>query len=178
MLVRRPDLTVLGKAMGGGYPLACLGGRADVMGVLAPDGAAFAGGTFSGNPFSIALGHRVLDLIESEPEMYARLDRLGQRLADGLRRAVAANALDYPVSQVGSMVDVRLRPGVAPANYEEAATDARRFAVYYHAMRERGVLLAPSSNELMFLSTAHGEPEIDRTIAAAGEALALGERVA
>ncbi len=178
MLGRQPDLTILGKAMGGGYPLSALGGRAAVMQALSPDGRAFAGGTFSGNPFSVALGHRVLDLIESDPTLYDRLDRLGQRLAAGLRRVVAERALRFPVTQLGSMVDIRLRAGPAPRNYDETSVDQSRFAAYYHGMRERGVLLAPSSNELMFLSTAHGEPEIDRTIAAAGEALALGERVA
>jgi glutamate-1-semialdehyde 2,1-aminomutase len=174
MLRRRPDLTILGKAMGGGYPLAALGGRADVMRALAPEGAAFAGGTFSGNPFSIALGHRTLDLIEADPGIYERLDARASKLAAGLRGAVARHGLGFPVTQVGSMVDIRLRRGDPPRDYGDAANaDPGAFAAFYHAMRERGVLLAPSPNELLFLSTEHGTSELDRTIATADEALAV-----
>jgi glutamate-1-semialdehyde 2,1-aminomutase len=167
-----PDLTALGKAMGGGFPLAAFGGRADVMNVLAPNGAAFTGGTFSGNPFCVAIGHRVLDLIEATPRMYAMLDANARTLADGMRATLARLELRYPVSQYASMVDLKFRPGAPPRNYDEAAAaDTTLFAAYYHAMRERGVLLAPSSNELMFLSTAHGELEVELTLAAFDDAL-------
>jgi glutamate-1-semialdehyde 2,1-aminomutase len=169
----RPDLTALGKAMGGGYPLAAFGGRSDVMGALAPQGRAFTGGTFSGNPFAVAIGHRVLDLVERDPELHDRLERTARRLADGLRGAVSDAALMFPVTQFGSMVDLKFRRGPPVIDYDEARqADRRTFAAYYHAMRERGVLLAPSHNELMFLSTAHGDAEVDRTIAAARDALA------
>jgi glutamate-1-semialdehyde 2,1-aminomutase len=167
-----PDLTTLGKAMGGGYPLAAFGGRADVMRALAPDGAAFTGGTFSGNPFAVAMGHRTLDLSERDPQLHERLDGAGRRLAEGLRHALAEHGLAYPVVQLGSMVDVKFRHGGPPRDFDEAGqADAIAYARYYHAMRKRGVLLAPSQNELMFLSTAHGDDEIDLTVAAAREAL-------
>lgn len=168
----KPDLTTLGKAMGGGHPLAAFGGRADVMRALAPEGAAFTGGTFSGNPFTVAMGHRTLDLIERDPRMHDRLDRAARRLADGLRHALAEYGLAYPVAQLGSMVDLKFRHGGPPRDFDEAVqADATSYARYYHAMRTRGVLLAPSQNELMFLSTAHGDDEIDVTVAAAREAL-------
>lgn len=168
----RPDLTALGKAMGGGYPLAAFGGRSDVMRALTPDGAAFTGGTFSGNPFSVAMGNRVLDVVERDPQVFERLDRAGRRLADGLRRAVRERGLEYPVVQAGSMVDMKFRRGDPVRDYDEAAqADAAEYARYYHAMQKRGVLLAPSQNELMFLSSAHGDGEIDLTVAAAREAL-------
>ncbi|MBC5810769.1 MAG: glutamate-1-semialdehyde 2,1-aminomutase [Candidatus Eremiobacteraeota bacterium] len=164
-----PDLTALGKIMGGGFPLAAFGGRADVMAALAPEGSAFAGGTFSGNPFCIALGHRTLDAIESDPHVYARLDRNARLLAGGLREIFAALALDISVVQCASMVDFKFRLGPPVRNFDEAAqADRLAFASYYHAMRERGVLLAPSPNELMFLSTEHGEREIALTLEAAG----------
>jgi glutamate-1-semialdehyde 2,1-aminomutase len=167
-----PDLTALGKVMGGGFPLAAFGGRSDVMGVLSPDGAAFTGGTFSGNPFCVALGHRVLDTIERSPEMYATLEDNARLLAAGMRTILAERGLDYPVTQCASMVDLKFRPGRPIRNYDEAAqADRAAFAAYYHAMRERGVLLAPSPNELMFLSTAHGSLEIERTLAAMDGAL-------
>ncbi len=162
-----PDLTALGKAMGGGFPLAAFGGRADVMAALAPTGRSFTGGTFSGNPFGIALGHRTLDLIESDPGIYERLDSRARRLAAGMRAIFARRDVPYAVTQLGSMVDFAFRPGPPVRDYDERAqADPRLFAAYYHAMRERGVLLAPSSNELMFLSTEHGEAEIDATLEA------------
>ncbi len=162
-----PDLTALGKVMGGGFPLAAFGGRRDVMTALSPEGACFTGGTFSGNPFCVALGHRVLDAIESEPGFYERLELLAQRLAAGLRRLLDSFDLAFPVTQLASIVDVKFKPGPAPRNYDEASqADGGLFAAYYHAMRTRGILLAPSQNELMFLSSEHGPAEIDRTLAA------------
>jgi glutamate-1-semialdehyde 2,1-aminomutase len=167
MLGFRPDLTALGKVMGGGFPLAAFGGRSDVMSVLSPDGASFAGGTFSGNPFSVALGHRVLDAIESEPGLYEQLESQARRLGAGTRRLLDSFDLNFPVTQLASIVDLKFRRGPAPRNYDEASqADGELFAAYYHAMRTRGVLLAPSPNEVMFLSSEHGPAEIDRTLAA------------
>jgi glutamate-1-semialdehyde 2,1-aminomutase len=163
----RPDLTAVGKALGGGFPLAAFGGRADVMAVLLPSGPAFTGGTFSGNPFSVALGHRVLDLLENDPQLYARLDAAAGKLAVGMGAIFASRGLPYAVTQLESMVDFAFRAGPAARNYDERrAADPTAFAAYYHAMRDRGILLAPSPNELMFLSTEHGTPEIDRTLEA------------
>lgn len=167
-----PDLTALGKVMGGGFPIAAFGGRADVMASLAPIGASFAGGTFSGNPFGVALAHRVLDLIESDGSLHERLDARGRRLAEGIRELLNARGLPYAVMQLGSMVDFKFRAGPAARNYDEASrADAAHYAAYYHAMRARGVLLAPSQNELMFLSTEHGELEIERTLGALAASL-------
>ena len=171
-VAQAPDLTTFGKVMGGGLPLAAFGGRADVMSVLAPEGAVFTGGTFSGNPLSVALGHRVLDFIESDRDLYRRLDGAGRRLAGGLRAAFADLGFDFAVTQLGSMVDFKFRRGPAVRNYDEAReADGQAFAAYYHAMRERGILLAPSANELMFLSTEHADADIDRTVAAAHDSL-------
>ncbi len=163
----RPDLTALGKIMGGGFPLAAFGGRADVMAALAPQGGAFTGGTFSGNPFGVGVAHRVLDLIESDANVYFRLAARARALADGIRDIFAARGLDLGVTQYASMVDFAFRCGVAAQDYDERAqADGRAFATYYHAMRERRILLAPSANEVMFLSTEHGEQEIGLTLAA------------
>jgi glutamate-1-semialdehyde 2,1-aminomutase len=162
-----PDLTALGKTMGGGFPLAAFGGRADVMAALSPEGAAFTGGTFSGNPFGVALGHRTLDLIEDDPGIYGRLDATARRLAGGMRRIFARREIPYAVTQLASMVDFAFRPGPPVRNYDERSeADGILFAAYYHAMRERGILLAPSPNELMFVSTEHGPAEIDLTLEA------------
>jgi len=167
VLAYRPDLTALGKIMGGGFPLAAFGGRADVMAALAPRGDSFTGGTYSGNPFNVALGHRTLDLIESNPGMYRAIDARAAQLAAGIRAIFARRCVPFAVSQLGSMVDFAFRPGAPVRNYEErCGADRSAFAAYYHAMRSRGILLAPSPNELMFLSTEHGEREIELTLAA------------
>lgn len=164
---RAPDLTALGKIMGGGFPLAAFGGRADVMAALAPGGASFTGGTFSGNPFSVALGHRTLDLLEADPGFYARLEARARTLAGGIRAVFARRGIGFAVTQFASMVDFAFRAGPPVRDYDQRAQASREaFAAYYHAMRERGVLLAPSPNELMFLSSEHGETEIELTLAA------------
>jgi len=169
----RPDLTALGKILGGGFPLASFGGRRDVMSALAPSGASFTGGTFSGNSFSIAIGHRVLDLMESDPSLFARIDARAGQLAAGIRAIFAVRGIPFTVSQFESMVDFAFRPGSAVQSYDERLqADRAAFAAYYHAMRRRGILLAPSPNELMFLSTEHGEREIEVTLAAVDSAFA------
>ncbi|GAC1443655.1 MAG: glutamate-1-semialdehyde 2,1-aminomutase [Vulcanimicrobiaceae bacterium] len=174
----RPDLTALGKIMGGGFPLAAFGGRGDVMAALAPEGASFTGGTFSGNPFAIGLGHRTLDLIESDPTLYVRLDARARALADGIRAIFARRGVPFAVTQRASMVDFAFRPGAPVRDYDERSqADRRAFAAFYHAMRDRSVLLAPSPNELMFLSTEHGDVEIAATLAAIDGSFAeLAER--
>lgn len=164
---QRPDLTALGKIAGGGLPLAAFGGRADVMAVLAPGGVAFTGGTFSGNPFCVGLAHRMLDLLEGDRRFYARLETRARALAAGIGTTFARRGIPYGVSQYASMVDFAFRPGPPVRNYEERShSDRVAFAAYYHAMRERGVLLAPSPNELMFLSSEHGDREIEFTLTA------------
>ncbi len=178
MMGRSPDLTALGKIMGGGFPLAAFGGRADVMAVLSPDGVTFTGGTYSGNPFSVALGHRTLDVIEADPGLHERLDDAALRLADGIRAIFRERDVPYAVTQLASMVDFAFRPGPAARNFDERrAADQEAFAAYYHAMRARGVLLAPSPNELMFLSTVHGPREIDVTLQAIASAFDVSRTV-
>jgi glutamate-1-semialdehyde 2,1-aminomutase len=162
-----PDMTTIGKIMGGGFPIAAFGGNADVMDVLAPRGGTFTGGTHAGNPFCVAMAHRVLDLLESHPEYYPAMDALGRRLADGIRAVFRNRSLPYAVVQHESVVDFAFRPGEPARNYDDAlAADRGRYAAYYAAMRSRGVLLPPSQNEVMFLSTAHTPQDIDQTLEA------------
>jgi glutamate-1-semialdehyde 2,1-aminomutase len=136
------------------------------MAALAPDGPAFTGGTFAGNPFGVALAHRTLDLLEAEPGLLAAVDAAARALAEGMRERLAARGLACVVTQHAGMLDLKFLPE-PPRDYDAAAgLDRRLFAAYYHAMRERGVLLAPSPNELMFLSTVHGPRELELTLAA------------
>lgn len=168
-----PDMTAIGKIMGGGFPIAAFGGRENVMAALAPAGSTFTGGTHAGNPFAVGMAHRVLDLLEEHPEYYARMDALGKRLADGIRSVFERQALPYAVVQHESIVDFKFRPGAPNRNYDDAlAADKEAYAAYYHAMRERKILLPPSQNEVMFVSTAHTEIDVDETVAAIDASLA------
>ena len=162
-----PDLTTLGKVMGGGVPIAAFGGRADVMAVLAPDGPVFTGGTHGGNPFCVAMAHRVLDLLESHPEYYGQMRRTAARLAGGIRAIFARKALPFAVVHDESVVDFKFRAGAPNRNYDDArAADREAHAAYYRAMLARGILLPPSQNEVMFVSTAHTDADVDETLAA------------
>ena len=167
-----PDMTTIGKIMGGGAPIAAFGGREDVMAVLAPTGGTFTGGTHGGNPFSVAMAHRVIDLLEAHPEYYDHMRGLAERLADGIRAIFHERALRYAVVQHESIVDFKFRPGPPNQNYDDAlAADKKQYAAYYHAMLERGILLPPSQNEVMFVSTAHTSTDIDETIRALAESM-------
>ncbi len=163
----RPDLTTIGKVLGGGLPIAAFGGRAEVMAALAPGGATFTGGTHAGNPLCVAAAHRTIDLLEAHPEWYAAMATRAARLAAGIRGALAAHDLPYAVVQLESIVDFSFRPGAPTRDYEhKKRADRALFAAFYHAMRERGVLLAPSQNEVFFLSIAHTDADVTETIAA------------
>jgi len=165
-----PDLTTLGKVVGGGLPLAAYGGRRDIMAVLAPNGPAYQAGTLSGNPVATAAGLATLQVL-AEQQPYAELERLATKLGDGL--TVAANEAGVPlqVSQVGSMMTAFFSE-TRPTDYTTAMlADRTRYAAYFRAMLERGVYLAPSQFEAGFVSTAHTDDVIEQTIALAREAL-------
>jgi glutamate-1-semialdehyde 2,1-aminomutase len=162
-----PDMTTIGKIMGGGAPIAAFGGSEEVMAVLAPAGGTFTGGTHGGNPFSVAMAHRVLDLLQRHPEYYDSMRSLAERLAAGIRSIFRERDLPYAVVQHESIVDFKFRPGPPNRNYDDAlAADKKQYAAYYHAMLERGILLPPSQNEVMFVSTAHTIADVDETVRA------------
>jgi glutamate-1-semialdehyde 2,1-aminomutase len=136
-------------------------------------GETFTGGTHAGNPFSVAMAHRVLDLLEEQPEMYTAMERLAARLAQGIRAIFDRRALPYAVVQQESIVDFKFRAGPPSRNYDDArAADRSAYAAYYKAMLGRGILLPPSQNEVMFVSTAHTNADIDDTLGAIDESLA------
>jgi glutamate-1-semialdehyde 2,1-aminomutase len=167
-----PDLVTVGKVLGGGFPVAAFGGRAGVMDVLAPDGPCFTGGTHAGMPFGVAVALRVLDHVESQPALYAAMDARARALADALRATLDELDLPYAVVQLESIVDFKFRAGPPTRSYDDQARDDQAaYAAFYHAMRERGVLLPPSHNEVMFLSTAHGDEDVAFTAAAARASL-------
>jgi glutamate-1-semialdehyde 2,1-aminomutase len=165
----RPDLTVLGKVMGGGFPCAAFGGRAEVMDHLAPQGPVYQAGTLSGNPVAVAAGLAALELVE-RLDPYGELDRSAEALAGGLAGALVDAGVPHVVNRVGSLFSVFFADGpVADAAVARAA-DHDAYARFFHAMLERGVYLPPSGYEAWFLSTAHGDAELDRVTQAAREA--------
>jgi len=167
-----PDLTMFGKVIGGGLPLAALGGRADVMDELAPVGRVYQAGTLSGNPLATAAGLAVLAQLDADAAAYDRLEATAERLADGLAAAFAAAGLAVQTPRAFTLDGLFF--GDEPvASYSDAKrTDAKAYATFFHGMLERGVYLAPSSFEAMFPSLAHGEEELEHTLTAAAETAA------
>jgi len=156
----RPDLTVLGKIVGGGLPLAAFGGRADVMGLLAPAGDVYQAGTLSGNPLATAAGLSVLRRLRS-PAVYEELERRGARLELGLQ-----GLGETCVQRVGAMATLFLRAGPVRDLDAAAASDTDRFGELFRHLLSRGVYVAPSQFEALFVSLAHGDAEIDLTVEA------------
>ncbi len=166
-----PDLTTLGKVVGGGMPLAAFGGRADIMAKIAPLGNVYQAGTLSGNPLSVAAGLATLRLIQ-QPGFHDTLGQRSARLAAGLADAARAAGVPMTTDSVGGMFGFYFSDRV-PTSYAEATQcDIPRFKAFFHAMLEEGVYLAPSAYEAGFTSIAHTDALIDDTIAAAGRALA------
>jgi glutamate-1-semialdehyde 2,1-aminomutase len=166
------DITCLGKIIGGGLPVAAVGGRADLLDLLAPSGPVYQAGTLAGNPVACTAGSATLHLLT--PDAYERLEATSAELEEGLRRAIADSGANASLQRVGSLLTLFF--GVARVR---DFSDARRcdtgaFARFFRAMIERGVNLPPSQFEAWFVSLAHGDAEIAETIAAAREALREG----
>jgi glutamate-1-semialdehyde 2,1-aminomutase len=166
-----PDLTCLGKIIGGGLPVGAFGGRADIMDLLAPLGPVYQAGTLSGNPLAMAAGIAALKLLD-EQNPYARLDTLGRRLRDAVLAACKTKGLPAQVPQCGSMFSIFFT-ATPVRDYATALTgDAKLFARFFHGCLERGVYLAPSAYEAGFLSTAHEGVAIDRACGILTDAIA------
>jgi glutamate-1-semialdehyde 2,1-aminomutase len=168
-----PDLTTIGKVIGGGLPAAAFGGAAPIMQKLAPLGPVYQAGTLSGNPLAMAAGLKAMELL-GRPGIYDRLEHLGKKLGDGLLGAATAAGVPAVMNRVGSMLTLFFTKGPV-TDYESAKlADTNRFAMFFRAMRERGVFLPPSQFEAMFISLAHTEEDIAQIVTAARESLATG----
>jgi len=166
-----PDLTTLGKVVGGGMPLGAFGGRREIMTKLAPLGPVYQAGTLSGNPVAVAAGLATLKLVTA-PGFFERLSATTRALADGLVGAAKARGVPFSAACVGGMFGVFFRDQ-APISYAEVMSSSREtFNRFFHLMLERGIYLAPSAFEAGFVSSAHGDAEIAATIAAADDAFA------
>ena len=173
----RPDLTCLGKILGGGLPVGAYGGRADLMAQVAPDGPVYQAGTLSGNPLAMAAGKAMLDALT--PAVYAKLEKTAAALERGLRRVgeELGVADRMTINRIGSILTPFFTPGPVE-NFDDAKrSDLDAFRRWFHAMRRNGVFVAPAPFEAMFVSTEHGPKEIATTLvahrAALGEAFGL-----
>ena len=167
----QPDLTTLGKIVGGGLPAAAYGGRAEIMDQILPAGRVFQAGTLSGNPLATAAGIAMLRQL-SDPEIYHRLESLSDRLHQGLDRAAAK--IPHTITRMGSMLTLFFNPEKVTNWAVAERCDTEQFARYFHGMLERGIYLPCSQYEAMFVSAAHTDDDIDATIRAAEEVFADG----
>jgi glutamate-1-semialdehyde 2,1-aminomutase len=166
----RPDLSVFGKIMGGGLPVAAYGGRRDIMELIAPLGPVYQAGTLSGNPLAMRAGLATLPKLQASG-FYDALNAKAQRLAEGLRAALKETGTPGEVSVAGSLLTLFFTSEHVRDYGAAKKSDTKRFAAFFNAMLERGVFIAPSQFEAMFVSSAHIDSDIDRTIAAARESL-------
>jgi len=166
-----PDLTCLGKIIGGGLPVGAYGGRAEIMGRVAPEGPVYQAGTLSGNPLAMAAGAAALDALQGSG-IYDRLGALAVRLTDGLAAAAKAAGVEVTLNRIASMFTVFFCRGPVTDYASAKASDTARFARFFHAMLRRGIYLPPAQFEAAFVSLAHTEADVDATVRAAGEAFA------
>ena len=158
----RPDLVTFGKVMGGGFPAAAFGGRADVMGHLAPEGPVYQAGTLSGNPVATTAGLTTLRL--ATDEVYAHLDAAGSTIKAAVAEAFTAAGLPHVVQSAGTMFSVFLTEGPVRDFDDASRTDVAAYAAFFHAMLEGGVYLPPSAYEAWFLSAAHDDRAVQTVL--------------
>jgi glutamate-1-semialdehyde 2,1-aminomutase len=167
----KPDLVTLGKVIGGGLPVAAFGGRKDLMKMVAPEGAVYQAGTYSGNPVAMAAGNAALQALEADPGIFRRAEARTGLLAAGLREILQRRSIPGTVNSVGSMWTIYFGVGRVTSMATVRSADRKRYARFFHAMLERGIYLPPSAFESAFLSDAHTDEDIDRTLEAADEAM-------
>jgi glutamate-1-semialdehyde 2,1-aminomutase len=166
-----PDLTALGKIIGGGLPVGAYGGRTEIMEFVAPTGPVYQAGTLSGNPLAMQAGYATLRKLADDDGLYGRLEQFGRALEDGMRENLEKAGLPHHITRVGAMGSVFFAEE-RPVDYESAqACDTERYANYFHAMLDEGVYLPPSPFESFFFGDAHGEEQLDRILEAQRRAL-------
>ena len=173
----KPDLTVLGKVLGGGMPVGAFGGRAEIMDQIAPDGPVYQAGTLSGNPVAMCAGLATLDLI-SQPGFYDQLENKVTALMQGLKDVAGKSHIPFTTNHCGGMFGFFFSEDVKISLYSQVlACDQERFKEYFHHMLRQGIYLAPSAYEAGFMSSAHTTKEIEMTIDAADTAFRLLNRI-
>ncbi|ALQ50305.1 glutamate-1-semialdehyde 2,1-aminomutase [Nitrosomonas ureae] len=162
----KPDLTALGKVIGGGMPMAAFGGRRDIMQCLAPLGPVYQAGTLSGNPVAVAAGLATLKLIQA-PGFYDKLSSRTQQLVEGITTKAKNRGIDFCAQSIGGMFGLYFSKNIPASFAEVMQCDKSAFNRFFHAMLEEGIYFAPSAFEAGFVSSAHGDNELDKTLSAA-----------
>jgi glutamate-1-semialdehyde 2,1-aminomutase len=168
----KPDLTTFGKIIGGGMPVGAYGGRLDVMQQIAPLGGIYQAGTLSGNPVAMAAGLATMRELNAHPEYYVHAEAMTKRLLDGLKAAAKSAGIPLTANQVGSMGCIFFTEGPVTCFADVQKSDLKLFRRYFLGMLDEGIYLAPSQFEAIFVSAAHTEDEIDRTVEAAKKVFA------
>lgn len=168
----RPDLTTMGKIIGGGMPVGAYGGRREIMDVVSPAGPVYQAGTLSGNPIAMSAGLAMLHHLNDHPEVYTRLDEIGHKLVTGFRTGLQKAGLNYTINSIGSMFTLFMTDRPVTNFTEAKSSDLPLFGRYFHAMLRRGVYLAPSQFESLFVSVALTDDLIDEVIQASEDSLA------
>lgn len=164
----KPDITTLGKIVGGGMPIGAYGGRREIMQMISPDGPVYQAGTLSGNPVATTAGIETLNILKNDPQIYERLEQKTRKLADAAREAGKGHIC---VNQIGSLMSVFFTDQKV-RDFESAVTsNTEQYADYFGYLLDRGIYIAPSQFETMFISNAHTEEDIEKTCKLAGEAL-------
>jgi glutamate-1-semialdehyde 2,1-aminomutase len=167
----RPDLTTLGKIIGGGLPVGAYGGKAEIMDHVSPLGPIYQAGTLSGNPVAMAAGSVMLSKLQGDPDLYKRLEKTGAALESGWKDIFARKGIPFFVNRVGSMITVFFQDGPVHNLEDAKKSDTETFGKFFHAMLERGVYMAPSQFEALFISDCIGEKEVAYILAATEDAL-------
>ncbi|XQW75442.1 glutamate-1-semialdehyde 2,1-aminomutase [Gaoshiqia hydrogeniformans] len=168
----KPDLTTLGKIIGGGLPVGAYGGKAEIMDQLAPEGPVYQAGTLSGNPLAMAAGKVMLKILKENPSVYTELERKAARLESGLTSNLRKAGIPGVINRIGSMMTMFFTDEQAVKSFDQAMkSDTARYAAYFKKSLENGIYMAPSQFECLFVSDAHTDADIDRLIQASEQAM-------
>jgi len=160
----KPDLTCLGKIIGGGFPAAAYGGDKKIMSLVAPLGPVYQAGTLSGNPVAMAAGIATLDQITADPDLYLKLEKKGQQLEEGLSLAAKKAGIPITINRIGSMMTLFFSKNPVTEYQSALKSDTKTYAKFFHGMLKRGIYFPPSQFETFFISTKHSEADIAKTI--------------
>lgn len=166
-----PDMTTLGKIIGGGMPVGAYGGKEEIMNYVSPAGPVYQAGTLSGNPIAMAAGLAMLDYLDTHQEVYLQLDQAGVKLAQGFRASMEKLGVDYTINQIGSMYTLFFTNQPVYDFPSAKSSDLSLYGKYFHAMLNRGIYLGASQFESMFLSTSLENSHLDQIIQANEDAL-------
>jgi len=169
----KPDLTTFGKIIGGGLPVGAFGGKREIMEQIAPVGPVYQAGTLSGNPLAMTAGFAALSKIKDHPEVYDELEEKASYLADGFKRNLNDLGKNYHMTRIGSMMCMFFTEEEVVDFKTAVKSDTELYGKYFREMLNRGIYLAPAQFEALFVSTAHGNDDLDKTIKAHLEALSV-----